>query len=222
MASDSLSKIRIPRPKALRATGDAILFELKTRGAATAAVLARHLSISPQAVRQHLARLLDDGLVAYADAAAGKGRPKRRWRLTERAEARFPDSHAQLTVELIAAVRGALGAAALDRLIAHRERASLRQYRERLDRCRSLRGKVAALAALRSAEGYMADWRREDGGNLLVESHCPICAAAHACQGFCRSELALFRAALGKGCTVERVDHLLAGDPRCAYRIRDK
>jgi predicted ArsR family transcriptional regulator len=54
---------------------------------------------------------------------------------------------------------------------------------------------------------------------LFVENHCPICAAAAACQGLCRSELAVFRAVLGADVTVERIDHILAGARRCAYRI---
>ena len=32
------------------------------------------------------------------------------------------------------------------------------------------------------------------GAFLLAENHCPICAAATACQGFCTTELDLFRA----------------------------
>jgi predicted ArsR family transcriptional regulator len=66
----------------------------------------------------------------------------------------------------------------------------------------------------------MAEWTRlDDGSFLLAENHCPICAAARACQGFCRSELELFKAVLGKRVTVERQDHILAGARRCAYRI---
>ena len=84
----------------------------------------------------------------------------------------------------------------------------------------SARAAAAHQAALRAAEGYMAKWSREDDGTyLLVENHCPICAAAAACQGFCRAELALFRTALGECVTVERTDHILAGARRCAYRI---
>ena len=69
----------------------------------------------------------------------------------------------------------------------------------------------------------MARLRKEDGGGwLLVEDHCPICSAASACQGFCRSELELFRKLLGNGTEVERVEHLLDGGRRCVYRIRER
>ena len=64
----------------------------------------------------------------------------------------------------------------------------------------------------------MADhWQEADGAYMLVENHCPICAAATACAGFCRSELETFRAALGA--EVERSEHILLGARRCAYRI---
>ena len=83
----------------------------------------------------------------------------------------------------------------------------------------SLGERVARLAELRAAEGYMAEVSVESDGFLLVENHCPICAAAAACQGFCRAELQAFRDALGPGANVERTDHMLAGARRCAYRI---
>jgi predicted ArsR family transcriptional regulator len=76
------------------------------------------------------------------------------------------------------------------------------------------------LKALRTQEGYMADMsQEEDGSWLWWESHCPICSAARACRGFCRSELALFRRLLAPA-EVEREQYLLEGDSRCLYRIR--
>jgi predicted ArsR family transcriptional regulator len=66
----------------------------------------------------------------------------------------------------------------------------------------------------------MATWEKEEGESyLLVENHCPICAAASACTGFCRSEKAIFEHVLGRDVLVRRVEHLLAGARRCAYRI---
>src|SRR5262249_11888843 len=133
--------------------------------------------------------------------------------------ARFPDTHAELTVQLISAIRGTLGEAALDRIIRVREAESRRSYRAALEGARTLAARVARLAEIRARQGYMAEWRKEGDGFLLVENHCPICAAAAACQGFCRSELEIFRDAVGPDAKVERVEHILAGARRCAYRI---
>ena len=43
--------------------------------------------------------------------------------------------------------------------------------------------------------------------------------AAEACQGFCANELTLFREVLGEAVAVERVEYLITGDRRCAYRV---
>jgi predicted ArsR family transcriptional regulator len=77
------------------------------------------------------------------------------------------------------------------------------------------------LARVRTEEGYMADVRPDGrGGFLLIENHCPICAAATACQGFCTTELDLFRAVLGPDASVERMEHIVSGDRRCVYSVR--
>jgi predicted ArsR family transcriptional regulator len=65
----------------------------------------------------------------------------------------------------------------------------------------------------------MAEAWPEGEGYVLVENHCPICVAATACQGFCRSEVDTFREVLGPGASVERTEHIIEGDRRCAYRI---
>jgi iron-sulfur cluster biosynthesis transcriptional regulator SufR len=200
-------------------TGERILFLLKTRAPLTAAEMARRLGITPMGVRQHLTRLAAEGLVTHLDERRSVGRPKRHWQLAAKGHARFPDNHAEVTVELIGAVRKLFGEDGVDRLIAERERATLDRYRRDLAGAESLAARLRRLVRLRSAEGYMAECRAvPSDGFLLVENHCPICAAARACQGFCRAELEIFRAVL-PDCAVERVDHVLAGARRCAYRI---
>lgn len=85
-----------------------------------------------------------------------------------------------------------------------------------------LRDKVATLAGLRSQEGYMAEWHEQaDGALVLLENHCPICAAATACKGFCRAELEVLRAILGPRAIVTRDEHIASGGRRCSYAIRE-
>lgn len=83
-----------------------------------------------------------------------------------------------------------------------------------------LRPHIATLEKATVLKRYMAEWTTlDDGAILLIENHCSICAAARICQGFCRSELDLFGAVLGKGVMIKRVDHIVSGARRCAYRI---
>jgi predicted ArsR family transcriptional regulator len=197
-----------------------LLYTLKSRGPLAANALARALGITVAGTRQHLAKLQTEGLVAFDEQAGKIGRPKRLWRLTAKGHGRFPDTHGDLTVNLIGGIRAVFGEAGLDRLIAARQEAAVAAYQRALATRADLEDRVRTIARLRTEEGYMAEFVAEpDGSFLLIENHCPICAAAKACQGFCRSELELFRAALGAGTSITRQEHLLSYGRRCVYRV---
>ena len=218
---------RVPAPPSAaveswspRNAADRILFHLKMHGDQTASDLGKALGTSGEAARQQLVRLGDEGRVESWSQSRGVGRPAQFWRLTAKGQSRFPDTHAALSVELLGLVGDQFGPDALGRLIDAREERTRGAYHAAMDGAATLGERVARLADLRSAEGYMAQWEaREDGGYMLYENHCPICAAATACQNFCRAELAVFRDVLGPGSSVERVDHIVLGARRCAYRV---
>ncbi len=202
-----------------RPASERILTLLKTRGPQKAADLGTTLGITGEAARQQLMKLAADELVEASSEVRGVGRPAQVWRLTAAGNARFPDAHAELTVQLIDTIRSELGEDALERLISAREEKTRSNYIAELDGIMELGERVACLADIRSREGYMAEWQAEADGFLLTENHCPICAAATICQGLCQTELELFGAVLGQGVQVRRVDHIIAGARRCAYRI---
>ena len=199
-----------------------VLEILKLEEPATAAGLAAELGLTEAAVRQHLGALEAVGMVSPGVTVARRpGRPATTWSLTDEGRRRFPDRHGELTVQLVDAIRDALGEDGLTRVIDARTDDQLRSYREALRAAgRAVRARVEALAELRTAEGYIAEVTDDGhGGYLLTEHHCPICDAAKACLGFCTAELRLFADALGDDVHIERTEHLLAGGRRCTYHI---
>ncbi len=202
-----------------RGAAERLMRRLKQHGPMTTHELAANLAVSHEAVRQQLDRLQKGEWITAETRRGAVGRPNRRWSLLPKADALFPDAHAEMTVRLIEAVRTELGEPALDRLVQALEQKTKAAYAAELAGSMDLRERVARLAAIRSREGYMAEWKDEAGGFLIVENHCPICAAARACQGFCRAEREVFAAVLGPEAAVKRTDHILAGARRCAYRI---
>lgn len=201
-----------------QSTADRLLHLLKMRGPQQAVDAGGVLGMTAEAARQQLVKLVSAGLVESFSQARGVGRPAQLWQLTGKGHGRFPDGHSGLTVQLLDAVRETFGEQAIDRLISVREEQSRDVYRRELAKAADLPGRVELLAQIRSREGYMADFSvRDDGSFLLVENHCPICAAATTCQGFCRSELQTFEQVLDA--RVERTEHLLQGARRCAYLI---
>ena len=200
-------------------TRRAIVRLLKQEGALDSASLARRLKLTPMAIRQHLYELQREKLVTADERPVPLGRPAKFWQLTRAADRLFPDAYAEVTLSLIGAMSQALDGAAMQRVLDARAAAQREAYAARITPGAPIATKLRELARVRSEEGYMADVRRDGAGYLFIENHCPICAAANACQGFCASELELFRAVLGGDVRIERTEHIVAGDRRCVYRV---
>lgn len=199
-------------------TSERVLFHLKTRGSCTAKEIAAQFEITHMGAHKVLQGLSESGLIKFKDIASGRGRPKRTYELSEAGHARFPDRHSDLTVELIKNVRNIFGEEGLAKLIEVREKQQLNRYRTL--QSEKLKPKIEHLAKMRAAEGYMAHVEQSaDEEFMLIEDHCPICAAAETCQGFCRSELNIFEKILGPDVKITREEHILSGGRRCAYRI---
>ncbi|GLQ16120.1 helix-turn-helix transcriptional regulator [Maritalea porphyrae] len=203
-------------------TIERLLFLIKTRGPQTAVALGELVGTTSVAVRQHMEKLAQQGLVISEDRRESVGRPKKYWQLTEQGNSRFPDRHADLTLEMINSVVETFGEEGLNKLINKREKRSLEIYKPQVEKSDSLANKVKTLAKIREAEGYMAEVEQVEGGFLLHENHCPICIAATSCQGFCRSELQLFQEVLGDNAEINRESHIVSGARRCTYRIVEK
>lgn len=169
--------------------------------------------------RQHLERMVKQGIIEAFDVKSGVGRPKRLWSLTKKADQYFPDRHDQLTVDMLISVRNVFGNEGLDKLIDDRTQATEQKYQQRLSGKKGVEERIQALVEIRSEEGYVADYYSEHEGFILVENHCHICTAAAMCQGLCRSELAVFKRLFMQLATVERIEHIVLGARRCAYKI---
>jgi predicted ArsR family transcriptional regulator len=122
---------------------------------------------------------------------------------------------------LLQSVKKLLGENALDLLISDREAQVYQRYEKALHDASTLEERLDRLSKMRSEEGYMAEWTKENDTYFLIENHCPICAAAAECQGFCRSELRNFKQLIGDKFEVERVQHIVSGGQRCVYQIKE-
>lgn len=201
---------------------DRILMFLKMRGNGNAQQIADEFSITKEGARKHLMKMEAEGLLKQEIKKEGVGRPVVLFSLTEKGFARFPDSHALITVQLLKSIKNLLGENALDLLINDRESHTYKLYSQQMDQEKTLERKLSVLAEQRTEEGYMAEWKKKDGSYFLIENHCPICAAAKECQLFCRSELKNFRELLGADYQIQRVEYILGEGTRCVYRIDPK
>jgi len=199
-----------------------ILMFLKMRGTQPVSVIAKEFGMTSEGARLHLLKMINEELVKTEHLSIGVGRPATLCSLTEKGHARFPDSHAELTTQLLTSIKALLGEEALKKVILAREKNTLTRYTKAMKNLSDVEDKLTRLTEIRIREGYMAEWQKGQSSYLFIENHCPICTAAAECPEFCHSELKNFRQVLGKDVQVERNDHIIKGARRCAYIITAK
>lgn len=202
-------------------TRRALLIALRKRGEARAEELAAQLDVTVSAVRQHLQSLAAADLVAHREERAGPGRPRHVYRLGAAAEALFPRSYGELTVELLDYVADEdpeLVARAFER----RRRARVERVRERLEGL-DFDARVAEVARVLDEDGYLADAEPlPDGAGWRIHEHnCAILAVAQRYGHACGAEIAFLREVLPDA-DVTRISHVLTGATACAYDVRPR
>jgi radical SAM protein with 4Fe4S-binding SPASM domain len=192
---------------------------IKHHGPKPVTEIADVMGVTTEGARFHLLKLEKDGFVESQSVSEGRGRPKQIWSLTQKGHDRFPDAHADLTINLINMMQESLGQDAVDQVIGHHEQNMHFRYSQVIDESDDIETRLSKLAEIRTKEGYMADYMKEEDHFLFIENHCPICSAAKICQGFCRAEKNIFQTVLGDDVQVERTEHIIEGARRCCYKI---
>ncbi len=195
---------------------DTILAFLKRRGSATLGEIAAHLEMSKQAALRHLEPMEADGLATVATAEAHhRGRPESVYRLTPAAGSHFPDSHRELSGELVEFISDGQLKDFFQRRAARLEA----EYAPRLAGL-DFEGRVRELARLATEHGHMAEVvKLPDGGLAIRHCNCPIQDVA-ARTGFpCVSELQMYERLLGT--QVSRSTWMAEAAADCTYEVKE-
>ncbi len=206
-----------------------ILHHLLRQGQATAQDLAKCLHISPQAVRRHLKDLEEEGLIVHEAVQARMGRPSHTYGLSQSGRDRFPDRYDQFAISLLDTLAATVSKEQMKSILQKQWERKALEYRDRIG-CGLLKDRVAKLAEIRQAEGYMAESHSVDTDGLVVadsdrfiltEHHCAISQIAESFPSVCGHELEMFAVAL-QDCKVERTKWIVSGEHRCSYLIQSK
>ena len=176
--------------------------------------LTKILSITANAVRQHLASLEKERYVARTGELRSTGRPQHLYSLTERGREAFPRQYRQLAEGLIEQVGATIGEDALRTVMRRMGKATSAQLQQG--------GKAASVAQTASAmklQGYDAAVD-PDNPNQIVAHNCVFHRLAEKFPSVCDYDLALMSSATGK-----KVDHLecmVRGGSSCRFGFKPK
>lgn len=201
----------------MQPTRQQILDLLHREHSSTVRTLAGNLAMTATGVRQHLAVLEREGLVAAETERGHVGRPAYIYRLTDAGEALYPKRYDVLVNMLMEEIRTVAGSDILQRIL---RRVAGRMAEQQQDRFEGLPvgARVEAVAQLMREQGCVATTEERDGLYYLHECTCPYPAVARRNSAICALEVDLVRRLTGSDARL--VASLLRGDPACIYRIR--
>ena len=210
-------------------TRERVCREVLSRGPVSASELAEVLGITPAAVRRHLDALAAEGLattsedVGPAAARRGRGRPARRFVLTDAGHAAMAAAYDDLAAAALQFLAEVAGEDAVRRFATVRAGSLASRYGPAVDAAGAdPHDRAGALARALSTDGYAATTRpsptgRKDAGVQLCQGHCPVQHVAERFPQLCEAETAAFSRLLGVH--VQRLATLAGGAHVCTTHV---
>lgn len=191
---------------------------LRRKSGATIDELAQALGVTRTAVRQHLASLMRDGLVAPGAERATGGRPGRLYVLTGEGRETFPRRYSWFARLLVEAMAREHGAAGLRTRFGRIAASVVAQLPRSTPAGASRREKVEELSTLMDQLGYDARKVRDVGGAPTIEAdNCVFHELAMRNSAICQFDLALLTGYTGS--KVELHECMAKGGHVCRFRF---
>lgn len=163
----------------------AILDHLKRWPGATLEELAAAAGTAPITARAHVNLLVEQGMLTATDVRGRRGRPYRRYFLTESAEQFFPKQYDQLAASLLSGLGELEGNAGVAALIEHVAGRMAAGHLPRVEG-RPLEERVATVSEIIDEQGGATDWEAIGDGYVVRERNCPYLSVsrhdAHVCE----------------------------------------
>lgn len=191
---------------------------LHNKAGLTVEALTEALGVSRNAVRQHLAALERDGMVARGPTRPTGGRPEQVYRITPAGQELFPRRYSWFAELLIGAQRARLGNDAASESLSQMGRAVGRDIAGTFDRDMTPANRVAAIAEKMGELGYEA--RATENGNEIEAQNCVFHQLAMKYPDVCRFDLAFLATASGR--KVEHRACMAKGDAKCSFHFSKK
>ncbi len=193
-----------------------IVSELRRRGSASAADLARSFGLSPNAVRQQLVVLERDGLVAERPVRRGPTKPTYEFSLTSDADKLFPQGYDKMLTAVLRELRSQFGTPGVEQIFAGLSRRAIERARRSIT-AEDPEQRVAQLTEMLRKGGVVAEYSLIDGGFALHEHCCPYSDAAKENPEVCQVIHHVIDETIGEHVQTESLAH---GGKECRFEMR--
>lgn len=183
---------------------------------------AEELALGETTIRQHLDRLVKEGLLSVESVAEGRGRPTLHFRLTARGQQLLPSQNGKMFGRLLKHLVREGHLALVEQFFrsewSERRREIVARLRE--SRASSFAERLDVLEAFLADEGFVPEIEIDDGTVTLRQCNCPLSEAVDSTRLPCRLEAALLQELLDRPLT--RVSYIPDGHPVCSYSFSSR
>ena len=179
-------------------TSDSALLQLlRTTGPAGVAEIAGHVDVTPTAVRQRLGRLLAQGFVEREPVRHGRGRPRHRYRLTNKGLRLTGSNFADLALVLWRSISSVEDFEVRRTILRRVVRTLVDSYGRQLEG-HTVTERMRSLAELLEQRRVPFSVDQSNGLPVLTAHACPYPELADKDRTICALEKALFSELLGR------------------------
>lgn len=191
---------------------------LKNKAGMTADEISERLTITRNAVRQHLAALENDRLLKKGATRASGGRPEQLYVLTEKGRECFPRHYSWFAQLLVGSLEEEMGKEGFAEHLAAMGKKVGQQLLSQHNHLSGTQEKVQGLAAIMEELGYSARSTETAEGVLLIEAdNCVFHDLAVKNPQICRFDLALM--ATFTGSKVEHQECMAKSGHVCRFKF---
>jgi predicted ArsR family transcriptional regulator len=181
----------------------------------TVAGMAKHMGVTPMAVRQHLLYLENRGIINYKPKKNGIGRPVFLYNLTDKAIESFPKTYGSFIKDLLGIIEGEDGRKKLDRIFSKQREQKIVVKQKALEGKKTIKDKIKALARQLDKDGFMVDYEETEDAYIFKQYNCLLSCIASEYPEVCKHELQMYRDLIGHD--IDRVAWKVNGDSACVY-----
>ena len=181
------------------------------------AELSKELGMSYMGVKQHCIELEKRGYVDTWRRPKEIGRPEKAYRLTEKANALFPEVGSDLTIEILRSIEATSGSNAAEKLLFTYFQKKGQAYQAKV-KGDSIAERATTLVRLRDKEGRLSSCELNGDDQLrIIEYHDPLRAIASAYDSVHRMEEQMLERVLSR--PVRREEESASGLTRITFHV---
>lgn len=191
---------------------------LRQKAGLTIDELSESLAISRNAVRQHLAALERDGLVAAGAVRRGVGRPSQVYLLTELGAEQFPRQYSLLSGWILSALDATYGSAGTTQLLGQIASDLAKQFGPQVAG-EEMAERAEAVAGILNRLGYEATAEQSELGAAISAINCVYHHLAAEFPIICELDIQLIEQLTGA--RVAHTECMVRGGHCCRFRLMD-